>query len=130
MGRKTWESKEVGGVPLPRRRNIVVTRRTDLAVPDGVLVAPSLEAALAAARAPGIDAAFVVGGAELYRAAFAHRDVRWIYLTRVEGSFGCDAFIPDLDDAFERDAWDGDAELEDNGVRYAITRLRRRRERA
>jgi dihydrofolate reductase len=124
MGRKTWESAEVAGKPLPKRLNIVVTRRTDLLVPDGVLVAPSLDAALAAAST--VDATFVVGGAELFQIAFAHPELRWIYLTRVESRFGCDTVIPDLDRDFERVAWDGDAELEDGGVRYSIHRLARR----
>jgi dihydrofolate reductase len=44
MGRKTFESI---GKPLPGRTNIVITRRGDYR-PDGVLVAPSLGAALAA----------------------------------------------------------------------------------
>jgi dihydrofolate reductase len=126
MGRKTWESAEVAGKALPKRLNIVVTRRTDLVVPDGVLVAPALDVALAAARAPGIDATFVVGGAELFRGAFGHAELRWIYLTRIASRFGCDTFIEDLDRDFERVPWDGDAELEDSGVRYSIHRLARR----
>ncbi len=128
MGRKTWESTEVAGAPLPRRLNIVVTRRADLVVPTGVLVASSLDTALAAARGQEVAATFVVGGAGLFRVAFEHAELRWIYLTRIAGHFDCDVKVPDLDREFERDAWDGDAELEDNGVRYAIQRLRRRPE--
>ena len=48
MGRKTWESAEVGGRPLPRRLNIVITRR-GLTPPEGVLVVGSVDAALDAA---------------------------------------------------------------------------------
>lgn len=128
MGRNTWESAEVAGTPLPRRLNIVVSRRTDLVVPTGVVVAPSLDAALVAARVPGVAATFVIGGAGLFRIAFAHAELRWIYLTRIAGHFDCDVQVPDLDRDFERDPWDGDAELEDNGVRYAIQRLKRRPE--
>ena len=128
MGRKTWESTEVAGKPLPKRLNIVVTRRAGLVVPEGVVVAPSLDTALAAAGVPDVEATFVLGGAELYRCAFAHPALRWIYLTRVEGRFGCDAFIPDLDRDFELDAWDGEQELEDSGVYYRFERLRRRPE--
>jgi dihydrofolate reductase len=124
MGRKTWESTEVAGVPLPRRLNIVVSRQADLVVPAGVIVTTSLDAALDAAR--GQEATFVVGGAGLFHVAFAHAELRWIYLTRIAGHFDCDVNVPDLDRDFERDAWDGDAELEDNGVRYAIQRLKRR----
>jgi hypothetical protein len=52
-----------------------------------------------------------------------------VYLTRVEGRFGCDVTMPDLDArGFERDpTWDGEAIGEDNGVRYRIERLHRPR---
>ena len=123
MGRKTWQSSEVAGRPLPRRLNVVITRG-ELAVPEGAVVARSLDDALAAART--CDAIFAVGGAEIFREAFAHRELRYVYLTRVDGRFGCDTHIPDLDAlGFHRVAWDGEAALEDNGVRYRIERLAR-----
>jgi dihydrofolate reductase len=126
MGRKTWESAEVAGRPLPKRLNVIVTRRTDLVVPDGVVVASSLDAALDAARGPDIESVFVVGGAEIYSEAFTHPELRWIYLTRVEGHFATDVRIPDLDGEFAHDVWDGEQTLEDSGVSYRIERLRRR----
>ena len=83
MGRKTWESAEVAGKPLPRRLNIVITRRADYAVVDGVKVATSLDAALAiAAETPDVETTFVVGGAEIFGEAFVHRELRYVYLTR------------------------------------------------
>lgn len=126
MGRKTWQSAEMSGKPLPKRLNVVVTRQ-GITVPEGVVVAGSLEAALMAARGDNIENVFVVGGAELIRHAISHADLRWIYLTRVEGRFGCDVAIPDLDAAgFVRTSWDGEQTGEDNGVRYRIERLARR----
>ena len=66
MGRKTYLSI---GRPLPGRTNIVVSRDRGFAAP-GVLVAPSLEAALTAARGDalrrGADEIAVIGGADLY----------------------------------------------------------------
>lgn len=121
MGRKTWESAEVAGRPLPRRLNIVITRR-GLTPPEGVLVAGSVDAALAAAREA--ESTFVVGGAEIFREAFAHPRLRYVYLTRVDGTFGCDVHIPDLDAlGFAREAWSGEQAAEENGVRYRIERL-------
>ena len=122
MGRKTWESAEVAGRPLPRRLNIVVTRR-GLTPPEGVFVVGSLDAALDAA-AREAQGTFVVGGAEIFREAFAHPQLRYVYLTRVEGAFGCEVQIPDLDAlGFTRDAWAGELAAEENGVRYRIERL-------
>ncbi|MBV8755785.1 MAG: dihydrofolate reductase, partial [Deltaproteobacteria bacterium] len=122
MGRKTWESAEVAGRPLPRRLNVVITRR-GLSPPEGVLVVGSLDAALDAA-AREVAATFVVGGAEIFREAFAHPQLRYVYLTRVDGAFGCDVKIPDLDAlGFVRAAWDGELAAEENGVRYRIERM-------
>src|SRR5262245_10789860 len=56
MGRKTLESL---GRVLPGRTMIAVSRRGDFAAPEGVVVVPELEAAIAAA---GNDAEpFVIG---------------------------------------------------------------------
>jgi dihydrofolate reductase len=76
MGRRTWESKEVGGKPLPRRLTIVVSRGA-LELPDGVLAARSLtEALYRAGRDADVDNVFVLGGAQLYRDALEHPRLR------------------------------------------------------
>ena len=125
MGRKTWESKEMAGKPLPNRLNVVLTR-SGVGVADGVVVAGSLDAALMATRAPNIEHVFVIGGAEIFREAFGHADLRYIYLTRIQQRFGCEAMIPNLDElGFVKTEWDGEQELEDNVIRYRIERLAR-----
>src|SRR6185295_14039873 len=64
MGRKTYDSLKIK--PLPGRTNIVATRDRNFTAP-GVLVAPSLEAALQAARGDalrrGSHAIMIIGGA-------------------------------------------------------------------
>lgn len=121
MGRRTWESAEVAGRPLPRRLNVVISRR-GLTPPEGVLVVGSLDAALDATAEA--ETTFVVGGAEIFRHAFAHPALRHVYLTRVDGAFGCDTHIPDLDAlGFEVTAWDGACAAEENGIAYRIERL-------
>ena len=89
MGRKTFDSM---GKPLPNRRNIVITRNQDLKI-DGATVTQSLDQALELCN----DEAevFVIGGAEIYKAALDRTDK--IYLTRVHKSFEGDAYFPDLD---------------------------------
>jgi dihydrofolate reductase len=127
MGRRTWESVEVAGRALPRRLNVVISRRP-LVVPAGVLAATSLDDAVAQVAAAGdVDQCFVVGGAEIFRLALDDARLRFVYLTRVEGRFGCDTFLPPLDEAWSEGPWDGARELEDGGVRYRIARLVRRR---
>jgi dihydrofolate reductase len=94
MGRRTWDSI---GRPLPGRTSVVVTRNRALAVPAGVIVAGSLDEALAACF--GDAEPFVIGGAELYRASLPRADR--LYLTVVEHPFTGDTFFPD----FDRSAW-------------------------
>lgn len=124
MGRKTWISAEMNGAPLPKRLNIVITRTAAFAVPKGVIVATSLDASLHAAAAPNVDNIFVIGGAEILREAFGHRDLRYVYLTRVLGRFQTEVQIPNLDAlGFAKDAWEGETAGEDNGIAYRIERL-------
>ncbi|MCX5743123.1 MAG: dihydrofolate reductase [Proteobacteria bacterium] len=124
MGRRTWDS--VGGKPLPNRTNVVISRRP-LVVPAGVIAAGSLDDALAAVREVDGEAetTFVVGGAEIYRLAFDHPALRWVYLTRIDGAYACDTVIPDLDArGFVVDAtWAGACDAVDNAVHYRIERL-------
>jgi dihydrofolate reductase len=122
MGRKTWESKEVAGKPLPNRINVVVTRG-ELTVPAGVIIAHSPDEALAVA---GVETIFVVGGAGLLRDVIERSDLRFVYLTRIGQRFECDIVMPDLDArGFVRDTWDGERDNEEYDVRYRIQRLKR-----
>jgi dihydrofolate reductase len=82
MGRKTYRSI---GKPLPGRTTIVVSRDRAFAAP-GVLVAPSLDAALAAARGDalrrGAAAIAIAGGADIYAQAMplaARLDITYIH---------------------------------------------------
>jgi dihydrofolate reductase len=96
VGRRTWESVPSGKQPLPDRLNVVVSRR-ELALPAGVLLAHGLEEALALARASaGVAGLFVLGGAQIFAAAFEHPACRAVYLTRIAGRFDCDTFLPPL----------------------------------
>lgn len=88
MGRKTWESL---GRPLPGRRNLVVTRKTDYSTP-GAEVFGDIDAAL---RAVGGDKVFVIGGAELFRQLFDRVDV--LILTEVLTEVPGDVFLPRFD---------------------------------
>jgi dihydrofolate reductase len=89
MGRRTFDSI---GKPLPGRTNIVVSRQAGLAI-DGTIVAPSLDAALAAAGA--VPEVVVIGGAEIFRQVLPRTDV--VHLTRVHARVGGDVLFPELD---------------------------------
>jgi dihydrofolate reductase len=97
MGRKTFES--IGRV-LDGRDVIVVTRQRDFA-PAGVLVADSLDAALALAveraAARGVDDIFVVGGGEIYAAAMPLADK--LHVTHVAARPEGDTVFPEISPA-------------------------------
>jgi dihydrofolate reductase / thymidylate synthase len=122
MGRKTWQSKEVGERALPDRINVVVSR-AGIEVPAGVIAARSLDEALAV---PDAETVFVVGGAILLIDAIERPDLRYVYLTRIEERYDCEVKMPNLDArGFVKVAWEGDFANEEHGVRYRIERLRR-----
>lgn len=93
MGRKTYLSI---GRPLPNRRNIVISRQSDLQI-EGCEVFSSLEAAIEACRANGFEQAFVIGGGEVYRQALPLADR--IHYTRVCHPYEGDTTFPALDPA-------------------------------
>jgi len=90
MGRKTWESI---GKPLPKRRNIVVTRQRDLVVP-GCEVASGLEEAIELARTSDSEPR-VIGGASLY--ALALPLATRLLLTEIDEEVDGDTHFPSFD---------------------------------
>lgn len=90
MGRKTWESI---GRPLPNRRNIVLSRREDLGLPDGVQQVKTPEEALRLLA--GERMLFVIGGGEVYARFLPLADE--MFLTEVHTDVeGGDAFFPEV----------------------------------
>lgn len=91
MGRKTFESI---GKPLPGRTSIVLSRDSDLSLPEGVIWADTLEKALVVAKKAHESELFVIGGGEIYRLTLPLADK--IYLTLVETQSESDTFFPHL----------------------------------
>ena len=95
MGRKTYLSI---GRPLKGRTTIVVSRDRGFTAP-GIVVAPSLDAALATARADALrrnaDAIVIAGGADIYAQAIplATR----LAITHVHKQIDGDAHFPAID---------------------------------
>ena len=93
MGRKTFESI---GRALPGRHSVVISSRRGLDLPAGVQRAADLAAALEAAQQNGpSDAAFVIGGCQVFRAAIPLAEC--IYLTRVSADVPGDVYFPAVD---------------------------------
>jgi dihydrofolate reductase len=99
MGRKTFLSI---GRPLPGRTTIVVSRDHTFAAP-GVVVAPTVEAALTVAQGDalrrGADCIIVAGGADLY--ALTMPLAERLHITYVHRAVDGDAYFP----AIDRSVW-------------------------
>jgi dihydrofolate reductase len=95
MGRKTFLSI---GKPLPGRTTIVVSRDRDFAAP-GILVAPNLDAAFAAALGDALrraaEAIVVAGGAGIYIQALPM--ATQLAITRVHKRVVGDTHFPAID---------------------------------
>ncbi|KAK4173942.1 dihydrofolate reductase-like domain-containing protein [Triangularia setosa] len=99
MGRKTWDSIPPRFRPLPNRLNIVISRSINTIEKreDQSLWAGSLEKALQwvdEEEGDKVGRVFVIGGAEIYKAALGLKEARRVLLTRVEREWECDAFFP------------------------------------
>lgn len=94
-GRKNYESIPPKYRPLKGRVNLVVTRNAAYEAP-GAVVVTSIEAALEIARAAGEAEAFIIGGGEIYREAFAKGLVQRLYLTRVHAHLKGDTRFPEV----------------------------------
>ena len=90
MGRKTYESI---GRPLPKRKNIIITRDKEYKA-EGCIVAHSLEEALSQA---GQGEIMVIGGAQIY-SQFLPKANR-MYLTLIDHEFQGDAKFPSWDES-------------------------------
>ncbi len=100
MGRKTYESI---GRPLPKRKNIVITRDATYGA-QGIEVVTSLEEALRlASLEQGREfeenqdevEVFIIGGGEIYRQAMDKANK--LYITEVHQDFEGDTLFPIID---------------------------------
>ena len=115
LGRKNLESFP-GGKPLPRRRNIVLSKTLEPG--EGYEVArdlPSLFALLKGEERP----VFVIGGGQVYRQLLPW--CRKAYVTKMKRDFGGDVFFPDLDEDPDWILTDDGEELEYEGLKYRFT---------
>jgi dihydrofolate reductase len=108
MGRKTWESIPPKFRPLKGRTNIVITRNaSEWNAEDGVVVSSVERAINAVEDAVEEKRAFVIGGAQIYKAALEKKEAKRILLTRVLSDFECDTFFPvQLDESGKTEGWE------------------------
>ena len=115
LGRKTLDSFP-GGRPLPKRRNIVITRNVDFDR-AGCEIVSGTAAALEAAADTEADKLWIIGGGSVYAALLSQ--CKRVYLTKVDAAAeNADTFFPNLD---KLPGWEIEAvsdPVEENGVTY------------
>jgi len=90
MGRKTFES--IGKKALPKRTNIIITRKTSYDA-SCIVLASSLRKALQIAQTDPNP--FILGGGMIYKEAINYADR--LDLTIVHHQFDADTFFPEID---------------------------------
>lgn len=91
LGRKTFES--LGGKPLPGRVHLIVSSQTNSAT-DNVLWFPSIFRAIKHAERQGEKELFIIGGAQIYKAALSLVDR--LYVTEILANVEGDTSFPGL----------------------------------
>ncbi|CQD11288.1 dihydrofolate reductase dfrA [Mycobacterium lentiflavum] len=117
MGRLTWDSLPARVRPLPGRRNIVLSRRSDF-VADGAEVVDSLDTALTDPET------WVIGGAQVYQLALPHAarcEVTEIEIDLIREDE--DALAPVLDETWVGKT--GEWQVSRSGLRYRFHSYRR-----
>ena len=120
MGRKTYEAI---GRPLPGRTNIIISRSSAYQ-PEGCVLVNSVEAAIEHGCNLS-DEVFVIGGAEIYKAALPLADN--LYITQINKEFEGDTFFPEID--YKDWVEEQREEVSDNraaGFSYSFVKLQKR----
>lgn len=97
MGRKTYDSLPAKFRPLPGRKNVVLSKRTD-GWPE-VKQVSSVPEAIHWAQHEGCAELWVIGGSSVYQQTLGLTQT--IYLTKVHADFDGDAMYPEL----SRNTW-------------------------
>ncbi len=97
MGRNTWESLPAFVKPLPRRFNIVLSRK--VSVVKKVKMAKDLEEALSQSK--NYSFRYIIGGSKVYQKALQHSFCRYIFVTELKDSFDCDTFFPSIERGYK-----------------------------
>lgn len=118
MGRKTLESLP-GGKPLPKRKNVVLTRNRQFEC-EGCTMVYSIEELL---KLYNNEELMVMGGSSVYEALLPYCDT--CYVTRLDAEFEADSHIPNLDEREDfRIVWQSEPQIE-NGIEYIFTEYKR-----
>jgi dihydrofolate reductase len=90
MGSNTYQSIiNMNGKPLPKRNNIVLSKRLTSCEFDNVSFYSNYHDVL-----NKFENAWVIGGGEVYKVMLPHASK--LYITKIKGDYNCDIFFPEI----------------------------------
>ena len=115
MGRNTFESIKEN--PLKNRENFVISQKKY----KNVLSFKSLDECLQFVNQdPDVESIFVIGGERLYKEAIHHNLCKYVYMNKIDGTYDCDTFFPNLGNEYKLQKYD---ELSSIVVSYMYEKL-------
>ena len=121
IGRNTFESI---GKPLPNRRSVIITRNKTYQQ-EGCDVVHSLEQAIALIKDE--EAAFIIGGAQIYKETIEKDLADQLDITQVHQEFDADVYFPTIDNkVWKQDAKEDFSPDEKNKYKYSFLKFVKR----
>ncbi len=123
VGRRTLETFP-NGLPLPSRRNIILSRDLNFQI-KGAQIAHNVEEALALLAVYQSEDIYIAGGESVYQQFLPYCDVA--HITKIEYAYEADAYFPRLDQMPE---WEltGDSEEQTYfSLEYSFLRFERKK---
>lgn len=96
MGKNTYYSLPEAYRPLPRRRNIVLSRHPFEAVESYT----SPERLIESLQKESVEQIFIIGGVQVYTTFFQKNLIDTVELTLLDGEYTGDLYIPEFRDSF------------------------------
>ena len=93
LGRKTLETFP-NAMPLPNRKNIILSTNSDYTVKDADVV-HSIDELLENLKQYKDEEIYIIGGASVYEAMLPYVDT--VHVTKIDHEYEADAFFPNLD---------------------------------
>jgi dihydrofolate reductase len=93
LGRKTLETFP-NAMPLPNRKNIILSTNPDYTVKDADVV-HSIDELLENLKQYKDEEIYIIGGASVYEAMLPYVDT--VHVTKIDHEYEADAFFPNLD---------------------------------
>lgn len=118
MGRTTWESIPQNHRPLSGRINVVLSSNKNFNA-LGATVCASIQQALDIADKT-VETVFMIGGGMVFKNCIQEDWLTGMYITKIDRSFDCDTFFPEIPEQFSKVTLLGGAEEDSAKYEYLL----------